>query len=254
MTDPDERITSLYRSSSREEPPAALDHAVLRQARKAVNRRRAGAPFGNPWMAAGSLVTVCLVGVLLVSLLPERTIINGVPSVMEEEAGVQRSAGETDRQHKTVPGSPALLDEYSLDSPDSRKELRAPAPAAKVTGQSGRDAAKSRPPTIDTATVPAETAAPQRLQKLQKSIEPMPATPEFHYLQTGLFSDPAPIPALRARLEAAGLAVVVDEVSVDAVPWHRVRVGPLRTRAALDRARAQLDELGIAFTPKPRGD
>lgn len=250
MTDPDERITSLYRSSSREEPPAALDHAVLRQARKSVNRRRAAAPFGNPWMAAGSLVTVCLVGVLLVLLLPERTMINGVPYLLEEEAGVERSASESDRLREIKPDSPSMLNEYS---PDSRQELRAPAPAAEMTGQSGSDAAKSRSPMFDFSTVvPGEAAAPQRPQALQKSVEPLPATPELHYLQTGKFLDPVGIPALRARLEAAGLAVVVDEVSEAGTRWHRVRVGPFHTRATLDHARKQLEGLGIAFTPKTR--
>lgn len=76
----------------------------------------------------------------------------------------------------------------------------------------------------------------------------MSATPEIYYLQTGLFRDPASIAALRARLEAAGLAVVVDEVSVDATRWHRVCVGPLLTRSALDQARRQLHDPGIAFT------
>ena len=247
MTDRDERITSLYRHSSREEPPAALDHAVLRQARKAVKPRRAAAPFGNAWMAAGSLVTVCLVGVLLVSILPERTIIEGVPYELEEQAGVERSASESDGQREIMPDSPALLDEYSLDL---RNEIRQPAPA--VTGQSGEGAAKSRPPITDSAGVPALAPVPQRLQSLKKSVESMSGTPEIYYLQTGLFRDPANIPALRSRLAAAGLAVVVDEVSVDALHWHRVRVGPLRTRAALDHARHQLDELGIAFKLEPR--
>jgi len=250
MTDSNERITSLYRHSSREEPPAALDHAVLRQARKSVNRRRAAAPFGNPWMAAGSLATVCLVGVLLVLLLPERTMIDGVPDMLEEEASMERSATESDRLRKTKPDSPVMLNE---DSPDSRQELRAPASAAEMTGQSGSDAAKSRSPVFDSLiVVPNEAAVPQRSQKLQKSVEPLPTTSEFHYLQTGQFIDPAGIPALRARLEAAGLAVVVDEVSVDGTRRHRVRVGPFHGRAALDHAREQLEGLGIAFTLETR--
>jgi cell division septation protein DedD len=252
MTDSNERITSLYRHASREEPPAALDHAVLQQARQAVKRRRAAAPFGNPWMAAGSLVTVCLVGVLLVLLLPERTMINGVPYMLEEEAGVERPVLESDRLRETSPDSPAMLNE---NLPDSRRELRAPAPAAEMTGQSGSDAAKSRSPMFDFYTVvPDEAAAPQRSQQLQKSGEPLPAVREFHYLQTGLFRDPASIPALRTRLAAAGLAVVVDEVSVDATRWHRVRVGPFRTRQALEHARQQLEELGIAYTLETSGE
>jgi cell division protein FtsN len=95
---------------------------------------------------------------------------------------------------------------------------------------------------------------PQRSQQLQKSGEPLPAVREFHYLQTGLFRDPASIPALRTRLAAAGLAVVVDEVSVDATRWHRVRVGPFRTRQALEHARQQLEELGIAYTLETSGE
>lgn len=249
MTDRDERITSLYQHSSREEPPAALDHAVLRQARKAVKPRRAAAPFGNAWMAAGSLLTVCLVAVLLVSTLPERTIIDGVPYELEEQAGVERSASESDGQREIMPDSPVLLDEYSLDL---RNEIRQSAPA--VTGRPGEGAVKPRPPITDSAGVPAVAPVPQRLQSLKKSVESMSDTTEIYYLQAGLFRDPANIPALRSRLEAAGLAVVVDEVSVDALHWHRVRVGPLRTRAALDHARQQLDELGIVFKLEPRGE
>jgi len=251
MTDSNERITSLYRHASREEPPAALDHAVLQQARQAVKRRRAAAPFGNPWMATGSLVTVCLVGVLLVSLLSERNITNGIPDVMENEAGVEHSADESDRQRETSPGSPALLKEYSLDS---RQELRAPAPAAEVAGRPVEDAAESRSTPFDSATVTGKAAAPQRSQQLKKSDEPLLAVREFHYLQTGLFRDPASIPTLRARLAAAGLAVVVDEVSVDGTRWHRVRVGPFRTRQALEHARQQLEGLGIAYTLETSGE
>lgn len=67
-----------------------------------------------------------------------------------------------------------------------------------------------------------------------------------NYLQTGLFRDPAGVPALRARLEAAGLAVIVEEASVDAPHWHReVTYAPAQQP---DQARRQLHDLGIAIT------
>lgn len=68
--------------------------------------------------------------------------------------------------------------------------------------------------------VPAVAPVPPRLQSLNICRTNVGYT-RNNYLQTGLFRDPAGVPALRARLGAAGLAVIVEEASVDAAHWHR---------------------------------
>jgi len=99
-----------------------------------------------------------------------------------------------------------------------------------------------------------DSASSTAAADLKKSVESMSDALEIHDLQTVCSAIRQANRHYGHATEAAGLAVVVDEVSVDALHWHRVRLDPLRTHAALDHARHQLDELGIAFKLEQRGE
>jgi cell division septation protein DedD len=64
--------------------------------------------------------------------------------------------------------------------------------------------------------------------------------PGIYFLQAGSYHDPLEAERIRAQLGKLGIDATVQRVSVDADVWHRVRVGPIRDLALLNRLRAQL--------------
>ncbi len=84
MTEPDDtsedtRIGALYRRSLSEEPPAALDRAVLDAARAALPRRRYRSPV--PWAVAATLVLGAGIGWQLLQLDPAQVMPVSAPRV-----------------------------------------------------------------------------------------------------------------------------------------------------------------------------
>lgn len=64
-----------------------------------------------------------------------------------------------------------------------------------------------------------------------------------YLLQVGSFRSLEDADRLKAKLAFLGLASTIQTVSIDGTEtWHRVRVGPYAGRAALDEARARLEE------------
>ena len=66
------------------------------------------------------------------------------------------------------------------------------------------------------------------------------ATPGTYFLQVGSYHDDAVAERVRAKLAKQGITATVQGVTVDTDVWHRVRVGPIRDLALLNRLRQQL--------------
>ncbi len=66
--------------------------------------------------------------------------------------------------------------------------------------------------------------------------------PGVYFLQAGSYRNALEAERIRAQLGKLGIDATVQRVAVDADVWHRVRVGPIRDLALLNRLRAQLRE------------
>jgi cell division protein FtsN len=64
--------------------------------------------------------------------------------------------------------------------------------------------------------------------------------PGIYYLQVGSFRAQEDAERVRAQLARQDIASAVQRVAVDSDVWHRVRVGPIRDLAELNRLRSQL--------------
>lgn len=101
-------------------------------------------------------------------------------------------------------------------------------------------------PTYDFYTILPETETPiaEREWAKQKSVT---GEREVRYiLQAASYSDYKDADRLKARLILNGLSPTIEKVTIEGKgTFHRVRIGPLSSVAEVDRARAQLDILGI---------
>jgi cell division protein FtsN len=61
-----------------------------------------------------------------------------------------------------------------------------------------------------------------------------------YFLQAGSYRDVNIAERKREQLGKLGIEATVQRVAVDADVWHRVRIGPIRDLAKLNRLRAQL--------------
>jgi len=65
------------------------------------------------------------------------------------------------------------------------------------------------------------------------------------YLQAGSFRNTSDAEELKARLALLGSVANIEEVKVNDVTWHRVRIGPLGSARAADELRRNLQNHGI---------
>jgi cell division protein FtsN len=66
--------------------------------------------------------------------------------------------------------------------------------------------------------------------------------PGVYFLQAGSYRDINVAERIRAQLGKLGIEATVQRVAVDADVWHRVRIGPIRDLARLNRLRNQLQQ------------
>jgi SPOR domain len=64
--------------------------------------------------------------------------------------------------------------------------------------------------------------------------------PGIYFLQVGSYRDVDVAERVHAQLGKLGIEATVQRVAVDADVWHRVRIGPIRDLALLNRLRQQL--------------
>ena len=171
MTDHDDAISRRYRGMAREEPPAAIDDAILAASRRAVG----AGPRRNRWAVPVSLAAVLVLGL-------------GIALRMQvEQPGIETSAPVTTssaeypvpEQATTVePGTPSPPAELAKDAAKPAARSAAPArkaikpadlpPEALTTAQAPVAAAPSAvPPAAPAAAAPATPApAPEAFSDL----------------------------------------------------------------------------------------
>src|SRR5690242_18396339 len=137
MTEPDERLRHLYGTLPREEPPAALDAAVLAAARRAVMPPSLARRWGAPVAVAAMLVLV--VGVTLemqreepgieTSIAPSAPPPAAVPEAVAPEVAAPQAAPP---EQAPAPKPPAKTRAKPAVKAMPRPQLREPAPAARA--------------------------------------------------------------------------------------------------------------------------
>ncbi len=157
----DSELSRAYKEAAGEKPPAALDAAILQEARHAVDHggRVARGPFARTWLVPASLAAVLLLTVGLVTFVSRES--GEAPS----PAGAPRRALEADRLQSQQPRSkleaqapaaplaeePALMMQQKV--PAEKKAAPAPPPAKMRT---------DAPASVTPAMVPAESTERMR--------------------------------------------------------------------------------------------
>jgi hypothetical protein len=226
----DTRLSGLYRKTSREEPPAHVDRAVMELARRSV-RRRTLSPFGSHWVAAGALAGVCMISVLLVVLLS--------------------------LQQGGLPDLPQALQDADVPETGLREERRYPKAAEGEAGgampgsEEEGDAARRR---FDFYSImpEAEREAPAMERVLPSIATPpppsMPAGQAAAYiLMINGFGSLAEAEAMQDKLAFMRLdSRILQGDSTQA--GYRIRVGPYTDLDELERVQLQLGRRGIEST------
>ena len=235
--DNDSRISDLYRQSSRETPPAHVDHAVLEMARRSV-RRRMLSPFGNHWIAGGALLGVVMLSALLILTLPQQPghlytpVQEAVAPSGKALSGVQQDADRSDAEPAERPAAgaakravPAAPGAARFDFHESLSEMEVAVPDEETRPR------LRQPPALAT----------------EKAASPAALAPAgVYYLQAGSFREQRPAVELRDRISGLGFPCKSREVSIgNSDVDYRVRVGPFTDPDALATSIRKLDELGI---------
>lgn len=156
MSEIDPKLSRAYREASSEEPPAALDAAILAAAkRQAATPRRPARASWVRWMAPASALATLLVGVS-VAFLMQREQPEIIDDTTVRQAAPQPQRPQPERASEATKAKAA-------DSAADKKEApaaAAPAPAATSAGQAPPHAprpAQAAPPAA--AAFPAESRA-----------------------------------------------------------------------------------------------
>lgn len=229
--DKDTYLSGLYRASSREEPPAAVDRAVMELARKSL-RRRTLAPFGNHWMAAGALAGICIVSVLLVVLLPEQAGVLDLPQSLSDADAPARESRMEIRQLKSA-AEEAGGDMEAQDAvvPEAARE--------RFDFYSVLPEAKREAPVMEPVIAPAAPTPP-----------PVQAGRAVSYvLLIDGFSSLEEASAMQDKLAFMRLdSRILQDAGNGMQPAYRIRVGPYTDLNELDRVQTLLGKRGIKST------
>ena len=241
MTD-DNRIAKLYQQSSQETPPARIDRAVMDMARTPV-RRRAFSPFGNHWVAGGTVVAVVMLSVLLILTVPQQERYLLVPE--QDVASSPKDALSKKRQEA------AERRELLLEIPAKSEEKRQ-APAAPRAQFDFYEVLPDTEENIpeDEGARPVESKIHGKQLLAPAAEKPAAATvaaPQvIHYLQVGSFREKDRAIGLKEKILGLGFKCEIQTVSINNKDvYHRVRVGPFSDPEVLDTARKKLGKLGL---------
>lgn len=154
----DEQLSGLYRQSRIEEPPMALDSAILQRARQAVETKRRWWPWLRRfWIAPLATAAVALLTVSVViqmrqqhpeALAPAPALQQEAPTKRQNEALTEESAAKKQRaleKREIAPATP-VPSSAGQASPPLRRQAPAPSEAEnKAQPQTGLKAAKPAP-------------------------------------------------------------------------------------------------------------
>jgi cell division protein FtsN len=190
-------------------------HATRRRKRKPV----------SPWLGllAGLLIGLFIAFLAYLKLLaPQapRDVQTGAPAALEP---TPESATEKAQPEPAVPAPPAPRFDFYTILP----EMEVVVPEEEIQAST----AKPPPPVVDkTATAEKKSAAPQ----------------EIYYLQAGSFRGAVQADRFKAKLALMGFETDIQTITINnRDTFHRVRVGPFNSLAALQNARKRLSQEGI---------
>lgn len=129
-------------------------------------------------------------------------------------------------------------------------------PVAPAPGAPASETKSGEKPRFDfykVLTDKQDNAAPAATQPQSPATAQNPAAAtSAQYLQVGSFANPFDAEKFKARLALTGFEADVQTAELgDKGVWHRVRLGPYKTAADLEKARAALKQNGIDATPTP---
>lgn len=129
----DRDLSELYRAGAREEPPAALDNAVLQSARRQATARSASvrSTFGTPWRSGLALAAVVVLAISLVATLRDH----------DERRWQSPGDSESQQRPATQPAAPdsSVDAETELKAQDRARRALPPArPAAPTESAESR--------------------------------------------------------------------------------------------------------------------
>jgi cell division protein FtsN len=250
MDERDDSLAQLYIRSSREEPPAQIDLAVMELARKSV-RRRAGPPVGKRWLAAGAAAGVALVGVTLVLLVQEQTSLTAPPQATRRTVPmvVPDAGRERDSQGVTIslPLPPPGRMQDNDQDPVRRSapaEREAPQPRSAQTGQ-----AQERPGGTPAADQPREPGSRQPRFDFYKTLPEMQLVvppPSEPVAGQATAPQPVPEPAVAGRPPQAAVHAT-EPAAARAAPatGYYLQVGAFRAADSAGRFRTRIQSLGL---------
>lgn len=174
MTDRDEAVSRRYRELAREEPPAALDAAILAAA-SGVARPRAR----SLWPAAVSIAAVLVlgIGISLRMLVEEPGVETSMPrssSSAEYPAPQAAEAPAEERAQPRLEDAPAKPLQKRAAPPSRAATPPAPAPAQDAVAPSTAESATAPPPAAQAAA----EAAPRAKLRAEAPAAPMAARDE----------------------------------------------------------------------------
>ncbi|HUP30743.1 MAG TPA: hypothetical protein VM122_11255 [Usitatibacter sp.] len=199
MAERDDDVSRRYRALAREEPPAALDAAILAASRRAVGARPGGA---RRWAGPVSIAAVLVLGI-------------GVSLRMQQERPGIETAAPTTEPAAQAPAKPAASSEVQAQAPASiapapppaQKRVSPPPPPEALakrkvvpTENAARADSSSRDAAAPDQRAPMRDPSPEpsRREEPQVAAAAPPPAPASAPAPAA-----APAPALRAKSERA---------------------------------------------------
>jgi hypothetical protein len=216
MSDPNEKISKLYRETSVSEPSQHLDDAILQASREAIEKPARTGPFLAAWPAAASIAAVVVIAAILVPVLRQEELqqqtaqdtagTSILHEYADEEASNLYNAGETAKKTASIPAA---------------EDSATPEPSTPA-----KDRAKA-----DLGISSSSNTLAQELQKSSGVSEPQSLVPES--------PDEATTSRMRAA-DSAPFAVLTPEM------WE-VRIERLIEQGEHKKARAEFTQLQQHF-------
>ena len=141
-------------------------------------------------------------------------------------------------------------------APAQTRPLQETPPAAAAPPPAPAPAPRAAEPKPVAAPAPASAKAESKAARVEPKPAVAPSAPAASgvgfAVQLGAFAQAADANAMRDKVRAAGFSAFVEQVRTDKGVLHRVRVGPVASRAEADQLKAQVAaRVGVAGMVRP---
>jgi len=237
MTERDDAVSRRYRRLAREEPPAALDAAILAASRRAVGSRPGGL---RRWAGPVSIAAVLVLGIgVTLRMQHEKP---GIESSMPSEYAMPAPAEEPPAVQPTPPAQARQATPAAPETPAVPKRSAAPASSGARRADRAVSAAKPSPPALD--SLQKRDPAPE-LSRREMSVQTVPPS-----------TTAATPPAMRSTVPAtatapppaAGASAPAATGELRAAPAEELAPAPLRAKRGVASSR---DESRAVAAPDP---